>query len=63
MQGRTDFNSEADNLVFAHGDKRGNDLDVSFFRAFAGEAIEGVVVGGAAVGVSGAVLLDRKSVV
>jgi hypothetical protein len=59
MQGRTKFNSEADDLALAHGDERGDDADRAFFYSLADQPVERFVVGGTAVGVAGAVLFDR----
>ena len=61
MQGRTHFNPKAHNLAFAHGNQRGNDADCAFSGAFMDEAIERFIVGGATVGIAGAVLLYRSN--
>src|ERR1700745_34512 len=62
MEGRAEFKAAADYLVLAHGDKRRLDADGAVTCAGADELLKGFVVGGAAVGIAGAVLLDRADV-
>ena len=62
MEGRGEFKAAADYLVLAHGDKRRFDADGAVARAGADELLKGLVVGGTAVGIAGAVLLDGADV-
>ena len=62
MEGRGQFKAAADYLVLAHRDKRSFDADGAVARAGANELLKGLVVGGTAVGIAGAVLLDRTDV-
>ena len=58
MEGSVEFNSETDDLALFHVDEWGFDADEAFPGPLADEGVEGVVVGGTAVGVAGGVLLD-----
>ena len=58
MERRAQFNPEPDDLVLAEVNERGDHTDAAVARARADELVEGFVVGGSAVGVAGAVLLD-----
>src|SRR6267378_5554854 len=62
FQGRTEFEAATDDLCLAKCDERSRDLDASFFGAHTDDLIESVVILGAAVGVAGAVLLNRADV-
>lgn len=59
MEGRSQFNPKRDNLLLAEMDERRVDFDASVAGAFADKLLEGMVIGGAAVGVSRAILLHR----
>ncbi len=58
MERCAQFNSQPNDLVFAHGDQGCFDPDIALFCTHFDELIEGIVVGGTAVGIAGAVLLD-----
>jgi hypothetical protein len=62
MEGCREFKAAADYLVLAHGDKRRFDADGAVARAGADELLKGLIVGGAAVGITGAVLLDGANI-
>jgi len=62
MEGRREFKAAADYLVLTHRDKGCFDTDGAIARAGANELLKGLVVGGTAVGIAGAVLLDCTDV-
>ena len=62
MEGRAQFKATADYLVLTHGDKWRFDANGAVARAGTDKLLEGLVVGRAAIGIAGAVLLDRSDV-
>src|SRR6185369_7730423 len=62
LQGRTQLQSAADDLSLAECDERRGDRDVRGFGTNADHLIEGLIVLGAAVGISGGVLRHRADV-
>src|SRR5882724_6254671 len=62
LQRRAQLQAAADDFCLAKCDERSGDLDASLFRPYADDLTESVVILGAAVGVTGAVLRDRADV-
>lgn len=59
MEGRMQFKAEGHNLLLAEMDERGGDFDASVARSGANKLPKRFVIRGAAVRITGAVLLDR----
>jgi len=58
MERRRQFKAELNDLAFSHMDEGCEYLDGAVAGAGSDELLEGLVVGGAAVGIAGAILLD-----
>src|SRR3954453_7473385 len=62
LQGRAQLEATADDLSLTECDERSRDLDACLFRAHPDHLVEGVVVLGAAIGITGAILRDRADI-
>ena len=58
MERRGQFKAKLDDLTLSHMDERSDNFDVSVAGAGANKLLKCLIVGGTAVGIPGAVLLD-----